>query len=103
MKRQVSALGAVILAGSGTEVTWRRWFLPIVSIAYLIGAAQVQRQVGPEGDEPHYLMVADSLLRDHDLSLEPDYALGRYRAFHPSPLWCPSLMGMPAISRQSHA
>src|SRR5439155_374140 len=47
---------------------------------------RVQAQVGPEGDEPHYLMVADSLLRDHDLSLERDYAEGRYRAFHPAPL-----------------
>ena len=31
-------------------------------------------------------MVADSLLRDHDLSLERDYAEGRYRDFHPDPL-----------------
>ncbi len=42
---------------------------------------RVQTQVGPQGDEPHYLMVADSLLRDGDLSLERDYALGRYQAF----------------------
>ena len=80
------ALGAVLLATWGAEVRWGRWFLPVVGIAYVLGAAQVQRQVGPEGDEPHYLMVADSLLRDHDLSLEQDYAEGRYRAFHPAPL-----------------
>jgi hypothetical protein len=42
--------------------------------------------VGPEGDEPHYLMVADSLMRDHDVSLERDYAEGRYRVFHPGDL-----------------
>ena len=42
--------------------------------------------MGPEGDEPHYLMVADSLLRDHDLSLEHDYAEGRYAVFHDAPL-----------------
>ena len=42
--------------------------------------------VGPEGDEPHYLMVAESLLRDGDVSLESDYAEGRYRAFHDAPL-----------------
>ena len=80
------ALGAFLLALWGAEVPWGRWFLPIVGVAYVLGAAQVQRQVGPEGDEPHYLMVADSLLRDHDLSLEQDYADGRYRTFHPSPL-----------------
>ena len=31
-------------------------------------------------------MVADSLLRDHDLSLEDDYAGGRYQAFFDGPL-----------------
>ncbi len=47
-----------------------------VAVAY-----RVQREVGPQGDEPHYLMVAQSLLRDGDLSLEKDYAEGRYGAF----------------------
>ena len=75
-----------MLALSSAEVPWRPWFLPLVSIAYLLAAAQTQRQVGPEGDEPHYLMVADSLLRDHDLSLEQDYSEGRYRSFHPATL-----------------
>ena len=80
------ALGALVLALSSAEVPWRPWFLPLVSFAYLLAAAQTQRQVGPEGDEPHYLMVADSLLRDHDLSLEQDYSEGRYRSFHPATL-----------------
>jgi hypothetical protein len=61
-------------------------FLPVVALVYGLAAARVQAQVGPEGDEPHYLMVADSLLRDHDVSLEADYAEGRYRSFHPAPL-----------------
>ena len=41
---------------------------------------------GPQGDEPHYLMVAESLLRDGDLDLERDYAEGRYALFHDAPL-----------------
>ena len=61
-------------------------FLPVIALVYGLAAARVQAQVGPEGDEPHYLMVADSLLHDHDLSLERDYEEGRYRAFHPAPL-----------------
>jgi hypothetical protein len=61
-------------------------FLPVVALVYGLAAARVQVQVGPEGDEPHYLMVADSLLHDRDLSLERDYAEGRYRPFHPAPL-----------------
>jgi hypothetical protein len=63
-----------------------RAFFPVITVVYLCAAARVQTRVGPEGDEPHYLMVADSLLRDHDLDLTQDYAEGRYRAFHPAPL-----------------
>ena len=94
--------GIAPLAGPPMAVLWiagavlalaaapPRWapaaFLPVVALVYGLAAARVQVQVGPEGDEPHYLMVADSLLHDHDLSLEQDYAEGRYRAFHPEPL-----------------
>ena len=59
-------------------------FVPVVLAVHLTQAARVQSQVGPEGDEPHYLMVAESLLRDGDLALERDYAEGRYRAFYRS-------------------
>jgi hypothetical protein len=64
----------------------RRAFLPVVLLSYMGVAARVQRQVGPQGDEPHYLMVADSLLRDGDLAVERDFAEGRHRAFHPADL-----------------
>src|SRR5262245_15991164 len=57
-------------------------FLPVVLTIYGVAAWRVQSQVGAEGDEPHYLMVAESLLRDHDLALDQDYAEGRYRAFY---------------------
>ena len=83
----VLVFGAVCLGLATDPPGWsRRLFLPAVTVAYLFAAGQVQRQVGPEGDEPHYLMVADSLLRDHDLDLEKDYAEGRYHAFHERPL-----------------
>lgn len=61
-------------------------FLPIVLAVYGLAAALTQARVGPNGDEPHYLMVADSLVRDRDVDLSRDYAEGRYRAFHPQPL-----------------
>jgi hypothetical protein len=53
----------------------------IVGVAYALVAWRVQESVGPHGDEPHYLMVAQSLLQDHDLRLERDYAERRYTAF----------------------
>src|SRR4029079_6260941 len=57
-----------------------------VTVLYLPVAGRVQHQVGPQGDEPHYLMVADSLWHDHDLAVERDYAEGRYEAFFHGPL-----------------
>ena len=60
-------------------------FIPVVLVAHLGAAARVQQTVGAEGDEPHYLMVAESLLRDGDLALEPDYAEKRYAPFYRKP------------------
>ncbi len=83
---------AVVLAAAAAALAaaaprWSGWaFLPVVAALYLGVAARVQHEVGPQGDEPHYLMVADSLWRDHDLDLSRDYEEGRYRAFHPGPL-----------------
>jgi hypothetical protein len=85
-------LASVVLAGAVAVLTRGRptWsgavFFPVVLALYLGTAARTQEQVGTAGDEPHYLMVAESLLRDGDLSLEQDYAEGRYRAFHDHPL-----------------
>lgn len=81
------ALAGVVSAFAQTRLPLARVaFFPVVLVVYMSVAARVQAQVGPEGDEPHYLMVADSLVRDHDLDLERDYLEGRYRAFHPADL-----------------
>ncbi len=76
---------ACLAAGAGSR-RGGPLFLPLVFGVLLAAAGRSHVQVGPEGDEPHYLMVADSLLRDGDLSLERDYAEGRYAAFHDAPL-----------------
>jgi hypothetical protein len=82
----VAAAAAVLMLARARRAPPAWCFLPLVLLVYCGVAGRVQRQVGAEGDEPHYLMVADSLLRDHDLALDEDYAQGRYRAFHPAPL-----------------
>jgi len=76
------ALLVVALSG------WRPpgWALPVVvSLLAATSAARVQSQVGAEGDEPHYLMVAESLLRDGDLDLTDDYVATRYAPFYRKP------------------
>jgi hypothetical protein len=74
-----------VAAGSGLRLGGPL-FLPLAFGVLVAAAGRSHVQVGPEGDEPHYLMVADSLLRDGDLALERDYAEGRYAAFHDAPL-----------------
>jgi hypothetical protein len=85
-------LAALALAGAVLALARTRWrppavlFLPLAFAELVVAAGRSHVEVGPEGDEPHYLMVADSLLRDSDVSLERDYAEARYAAFHDAPL-----------------
>jgi hypothetical protein len=80
--------GAVAVSAlAATRPAWARpAFVPVMLALHLAGAARAQTQVGPQGDEPHYLMAAHSLIADGDLALDGDYASGRYRAFHPPDL-----------------
>ena len=38
-------------------------------------------EVGPGADEPHYLVITQSLIRDHDLAIENNHARGDYREY----------------------
>ncbi len=60
--------------------------LPAFFALYAGVAHQAQTRVGPEGDEPQYLMVAESLIRDHDLALDQDFKEKRYSVFFSRPL-----------------
>src|SRR5262249_40181266 len=44
------------------------------------------REVGPGGDEPHYLTITQSLLLDRDLDIENNHARGDYREYFGGPL-----------------
>ncbi len=83
------ALAAAAVAALHVSLGWqppRAALLPLVFFLFVCAGARSSLRVGPQGDEPHYLMVADSLLRDGDVSLERDYAEQRYAAFHDAPL-----------------
>ncbi len=65
-----------------------RWRVPTratvfaVSLgAYLAFGSMSARALGPGGDEPHYLMIAHSLLADWDLQIENNHLAGDYRSF----------------------
>jgi hypothetical protein len=46
------------------------------------------------GDEPHYLIMTLSLLRDGDLAVDDEYADGSYRVFYPADLDDPPAAGI---------
>ncbi len=55
----------------------------------------------PSGDEPHYLLVAHSLVEDQDLDLGDDYLERAYAGFHPGHLSPHYKLGTPPGSRYS--
>jgi hypothetical protein len=80
---------ALSLAGCATAfwrrpVRWRpgRRAIFTASLAiYLFFGLWSARVVGPGADEPHYLVITQSLLRDHDLAIENNHARGDYREY----------------------
>lgn len=58
----------------------------VVLAALAVLLAVVPGWPDAQGDEPHYLLVAASIVDDGDLDLADQYGDREYRAFHPGPL-----------------
>jgi len=71
------------LAGDPGRAPWLAAI--IAATVYLVGAHQVLPNL-PNGDEPHYLVITQSLLADHDLKIEKNHRRGDYRAYYHSEL-----------------
>jgi hypothetical protein len=72
-----------------------RWSLTAITVAIFLSTAAgaglaAQRLTGtalfPSGDEPHYLVIAQSLWRDGDLKIENNHQRGDYREYFTSDL-----------------
>jgi hypothetical protein len=62
------------------------WIAAAVAALVYLGAASSLWPRLPAGDEPHYLVIAQSLLRDHDLQIENNHTRGDYHEFFAPPL-----------------
>lgn len=93
------------------RLPWRELLLLGLTVAgYVELGHRLPGPAGPQGDEPHYLLMTDSLLSDRDLDLANQFARHAYRSFfagtlssHTSPATPPGTMyqvhtpGLPAL------
>jgi len=49
-------------------------------------AVRLGQRMPPTGDEPHYLLIAQSLLYDHDVRVANNYERGDYHTYYGGPL-----------------
>jgi hypothetical protein len=59
----------------------RRTVFGVSLAVYLCFGLWSASAVGPGADEPHYLVITQSLLRDHDLAIENNHQRGDYREY----------------------
>src|SRR5437867_3514653 len=57
------------------------WIAATLAAFVYLGAAWSLSPRLPDGDEPHYLVIAQSLLRDHGLQIENNHTRGDYHEF----------------------
>src|SRR5271157_363188 len=81
-----AVLVAYAFAGPTSVRAVRAWVFATSLVIYAAIAPWVATASWPSGDEPAYLMLAQSLYTDHDFDLTNNYAHGDYRQFFPTTL-----------------
>jgi hypothetical protein len=84
----VARAAAPGMAAAFERVSRRRAALFLVTSALVYGGVGLRYAAGVQvsGDEPHYLVMAQSLWRDHDLELRDEYEGEEWAEFMPGPL-----------------
>lgn len=73
-------------ARSANRNAVRAWVFLASLAVYLSFAPWIAQSVWPFGDEPHYLILTQSLIADHDVNLANNYSQGDYKSFYPPTL-----------------
>ncbi len=91
-------LGLLLLAGPAVGLALRAVALPpgrpwrpgpafgLATLAFFALGTRLPGPAGAQGDEPHYLIMAESLRSDGDLDLRDEFRRREYRAFYPGEL-----------------
>ena len=81
-KRALDDYTAALILSSSTPTTR---LTAVAAVLAVLGLCLFFRWHNPQqysGDEPHYLLVSESLVRDGDVDLKNDYLNRRYREFY---------------------
>ncbi|MGE0816953.1 MAG: hypothetical protein AB7O93_26690, partial [Vicinamibacterales bacterium] len=68
-------------AGTWQDPRLAPWAVALLAAATYAGAWQTARPRVPAGDEPHYLVITQSLLNDGDFQIENNHRDGQYLAY----------------------
>jgi hypothetical protein len=87
----VSALALALAAGVGgrghdVRPPTPAWLFAVSAGLLILAGLYYTSRLSASGDEPHYLLMAQSLWRDHDLDLENNVARGDWREYAAGPL-----------------
>ena len=75
----IAALGRAIGTDRPSRAPWIAALLTLVLVGAAAWSAAPQ---SPGGDEPHYLVITQSLLKDGDIRIENNYQQGDYKAYY---------------------
>ncbi len=72
-----------LFLGGPSSLPQARWLLTAGMLLYLLMGLWTTLVYPPTGDEPHYLMISQSLWQDHDLDLTNQMVRASFRQFYP--------------------
>ena len=75
----IAAVGRVVGADQPSRAPWIAGALTLLLV---LAAAWSAAPQSPGGDEPHYLVITQSLLKDGDIRVENNYQQGDYKAYY---------------------